>query len=92
MRTGSIMWAHSFERLWFEVLDGRVAKVPRYVRHRQYSNPAHCRSWCRMPLELPTGIRRSQAVPPMKGVLDVSRLQGECLYGTTEELAERRRR
>ena len=41
MRTGSIMWAHSFERLWFEVLDGRVAKVPRYVSRRRGSNWCH---------------------------------------------------
>ena len=24
------MWAHSYERLWFEILDGRVPKIARF--------------------------------------------------------------
>lgn len=61
MHTGSIMWAHSYERLWFEILDGRVPKVPRY-----FARSPH-------------------------GSLDLTQLAGECLYGTPQELEDRRR-
>ncbi|KAL1498871.1 hypothetical protein AB1Y20_013395 [Prymnesium parvum] len=33
LRSGSIMWAHSYERLWFEILDGQVPKVARMVEN-----------------------------------------------------------
>ncbi|KAL3908323.1 MAG: hypothetical protein SGPRY_009844 [Prymnesium sp.] len=30
LHSGSIQWAHSLERLWFEIFDPRVPKIPRY--------------------------------------------------------------